>query len=756
MIIICVVGCKKPINTPPSDNQIIIDVQAEKGLEGNPMQIVVGIKASFNNPTVSYYLTADSSLNFKGIQYKAQQSIQVSTGSDTFYFIPSLSTGGNSGRIYMMGFIVKDNNGAVSNFFLLQYKVYNIFASSFTPFSSMFFPLALIKGKDTALNLEIIQANSKQRNFYITPLLGTRFSYLNQNYAYGTYLTVTQITKDSNYALVFNAPNYTTLNAVNTFNVTVDTLPPGTGNSGVTQADTVFYTATISFTAPILPASTQINPSTTFINIPNSFYLNLMQSVPSPAGLSYYIRPVNPTDTIWLGTTFFTAQNPFTFSNKATDTLVQFSYIPRQNSGSVILTIDTFSSNPLTPLSPITCVRDTIFYASVVPVLLSFPTNGAQNIPVQPIFQWQPFNQAALYDVYYGTDSSNLQTSVYDMNLINTNDTVRNSISFNTATTYFWKVYAKDINGNVLAYSPIDSFTIRPAINMSIPRFAMAGAVVGNNLYIGGGYNYNSSYLNTLDIFNTASQTWTTLFNPNGFTPRQFLTATTIGTKIYFAGGNNGNALNIMEVFDTMTNQFSTPTTTGIFTPRYGLTSAGIGNNIYLAGGSNMNGYLDSFQIFNTQQNKFTSISPVIGFTARTDLAAISLGTKIFLAGGNNGDNNVLSTFEVFDTVTRSFSTPSTIGNLTARRGLVATNIGTRLYFAGGSDNNYLPLNTFEFYDTTNQTWTSILNNIMTPRSSLVAMSVGNNIYLIGGIGSSNANVYGIVEIYNTQLNQWQ
>src|ERR1051325_783519 len=56
-----------------------------------------------------------------------------------------------------------------------------------------------------------------------------------------------------------------------------------------------------------------------------------------------------------------------------------------------------------------------------------------------------------------------------------------------------------------------------------------------------------------------------------GFTPRFGLSATALDGKIYVMGGNIGNSpyqVNTLEVYDVASNSWNTPKTTGTFSPR--------------------------------------------------------------------------------------------------------------------------------------------------------------------------------------------
>ena len=114
-------------------------------------------------------------------------------------------------------------------------------------------------------------------------------------------------------------------------------------------------------------------------------------------------------------------------------------------------------------------------------------------------------------------------------------------------------------------------------------------SVLNGKIYVFGGDSsnqyINSHPTNLLQIFDPASNSWTIPSTSGTFTPRSFLTSSVIDGKIYVLGGEKGidsdlTKLNTLEVFDPLTNTWSTPITTGNFTPRSMLTSSVVGGKI--------------------------------------------------------------------------------------------------------------------------------------------------------------------------------
>ena len=104
-----------------------------------------------------------------------------------------------------------------------------------------------------------------------------------------------------------------------------------------------------------------------------------------------------------------------------------------------------------------------------------------------------------------------------------------------------------------------------------IPRQHLTSAVVDGKIYVMGGENDTSNELAVLEVFDPATNTWSTPVTTGTLTPRKSPASAVVNNKIYVIGGENQNGpLNTLEVFDPATNVWSTPATSGDFYPRVG------------------------------------------------------------------------------------------------------------------------------------------------------------------------------------------
>ena len=124
------------------------------------------------------------------------------------------------------------------------------------------------------------------------------------------------------------------------------------------------------------------------------------------------------------------------------------------------------------------------------------------------------------------------------------------------------------------------------------PRYGFASALVDGKIYAFGGWVYRpgegrNMRVNTLEVFDPATNQWSTPVTTGVSTARSGVSAAVVGGKIYTFGAREGSFL---EVFDPVTNIWTTPVTTGSATYRGYLQASLVGNKIYVLGGLNTSG----------------------------------------------------------------------------------------------------------------------------------------------------------------------
>jgi N-acetylneuraminic acid mutarotase len=270
-------------------------------------------------------------------------------------------------------------------------------------------------------------------------------------------------------------------------------------------------------------------------------------------------------------------------------------------------------------------------------------------------------------------------------------------------------------------------------------RASTAACVIDGRIYVLGGYD-TTAYLNTMEVFDPALNSWSRPVTSGRFTPRRGLCVGVVNDKIYAIGGYDGvKALSTFEMFDPTTNAWSTPATSGTFTAREKLCCSVIGDKIYVMGGFNETVHLNKLEIFDAATSTWTTPVATGTFTARRGLAASVVQGKIFVLGGYDG--NYLNIAEVFDPSTNIWSTPTTTGTFTARGAICSGVIDGKIYVLGGIhfvNPNYIDLNTVEVLDPITNAWsTPTTTGTFTARHEISGSILGNSIYVFGGRNGS-------------------
>ncbi|MDP2808494.1 MAG: kelch repeat-containing protein, partial [bacterium] len=196
----------------------------------------------------------------------------------------------------------------------------------------------------------------------------------------------------------------------------------------------------------------------------------------------------------------------------------------------------------------------------------------ANTAPNVPAYLYPADNAAWQYPTlnfgWNGTDpEGNSDTLHYDLYLgvttqpplaLFTNDltNIREITGLNYATTYYWKVVARD-NHYAYASGPLYSFITRDSPwfykrEMPSPRYGFGTAVVNNKIYVIGGTD-GWNYLSEVLEYDPALDTWTRKADMP--TPRSSLGVAVWNGKIYAIGGRSSEAVfKNNEAYDPLSN----------------------------------------------------------------------------------------------------------------------------------------------------------------------------------------------------------
>jgi N-acetylneuraminic acid mutarotase len=260
-------------------------------------------------------------------------------------------------------------------------------------------------------------------------------------------------------------------------------------------------------------------------------------------------------------------------------------------------------------------------------------------------------------------------------------------------------------------------------------------ARVGNKVYLFGG-NSNTTYLNTINVFDTKTETITVLDTTLPSTVGGMGCAS-VGTKIYMFGGYGGGYSPYIWVFDTETETIA-KLSTGLPNGARYIVCASVGTKIYLFGGQKASsGFLKTINVFDTETETITTLATTLP-TSACSIGCSVVGTKIYLFGGqySTSSSGYLNTINVFDTETNTITTlDTTLPDNTSD--MVCGVIGTKIYLIGGCVNAFFT-DRVDVFDTQTNTITTLETILPIATCYMCGACNGNKIYLFGGRTSGN------------------
>ncbi len=226
---------------------------------------------------------------------------------------------------------------------------------------------------------------------------------------------------------------------------------------------------------------------------------------------------------------------------------------------------------------------------------------------------------------------------------------------------------------------------------MTVPRFSLGAAVVGDRLYAIGGVDgvcvatpCGFAPLNNVDMYNPAasgfgtSDSWTP--RANMLIPREGVEVAVVSGKIYALGGRTtgGASVGSIEAYDPVANTWTAKA--AMLTTRAGFAAVAINDIIYAIGGGDPSAPLNTLEAYDATTDNWTTKSSMP--IAHAILAAAALNGKLYVIGGPPDS----STLDEYDPVADAWTTKTPMP--TGRAGLEAAAIDGLLYMVGQSGVN--------------------------------------------------------------------
>lgn len=286
-------------------------------------------------------------------------------------------------------------------------------------------------------------------------------------------------------------------------------------------------------------------------------------------------------------------------------------------------------------------------------------------------------------------------------------------------------------------------------------RREAASVSLNGKIYVLGGAYYDARYhhtaLKTLEVYDPVTNTWSRPVTTGTFTARENLAATVYDGKIYAIGGsytdtnNFVHELKTVEVFDPATNSWSTPNIAVPCAPRLNACASAIDGRIYLVGGETSRSLNETVEVLDPVSNTW-SILPTTGFAGGRRVSTTTyLRGKFYITGGWIASNPANSV-EVFDVATAKWSHIETTGSFPPYSALTLDTLEGKVFaidgWDGGREQKFVSV-----YDPELRLWNTLsTSNTGIYPGSGTSETLGGKIYVFGGILDPGRTVSNAVE----------
>ena len=276
--------------------------------------------------------------------------------------------------------------------------------------------------------------------------------------------------------------------------------------------------------------------------------------------------------------------------------------------------------------------------------------------------------------------------------------------------------------------------------SMTTARWFHTATLLGNGkVLIAGGTTATFAALNTAELFDPATGTFTTLSSTMSAI-RFYHTATLLPNgKVLIAGGSNGNnaATNRADLFDPASNTF-TALPNGMTSTRDRHTATLLpSGKVLIAGGYGSgspltSGISNTAELFDPASGTFTPVPNTMTSARDNHTATLLPSGKVLLAGGDDGNMGVFpSTAELFDPAAGTFTALPLM--ISPRLDGTATLLPTGKVLLAGGYTNVGATNTAELFDPTAGTFMVVASSMNSVRYAHTATLLPDGMVLVAG-----------------------
>ncbi len=277
------------------------------------------------------------------------------------------------------------------------------------------------------------------------------------------------------------------------------------------------------------------------------------------------------------------------------------------------------------------------------------------------------------------------------------------------------------------------------AIN-STGRSRPATAAVDGKIYLfGGELSGSPNRADTVEMFDPAAGVWVDMAGLMP-TPASNICAVAIGDDIYIPGGLDTASvyLDALQVYNTTSDTWQTIATDPLPAAKIGHGCAAVDGKLYVYGGQTTGGvYSNSAHVYDPAAaagSRWTVLPNMA--TTRGFLAGAAVNGKVYAVGGRDGVTANFDYVEAFDPADGLWHTVTAMG--AARGGPGAMVAGDLLIACGGGWTTYL--NTCEVYDTTQGyagDWETLSMTMIQGRRTYGYASLPEAIYAVSGFNGT-------------------
>ena len=283
-------------------------------------------------------------------------------------------------------------------------------------------------------------------------------------------------------------------------------------------------------------------------------------------------------------------------------------------------------------------------------------------------------------------------------------------------------------------------------------RSSHSAVTYDSKIYFWGGKDSTGVVTSTLDIYDPDAEI-ADRFNTqstSGGTARFDHTAIAYQGKIYFWGGklNAISRLDTMDIYDIASDSWSTGTLGG--TERSNHSAVLVDGKIHYFGGTNLSGKLSTVDIYDIASDSWLLGPP--GLEVRSDHSSSLVSDVMYAWGGRDSQETVLNSLVVYPT--DQWLQGSSGG--TARSHASVSESDGKLFFWGGDT---LPLggnssDLLDIYDIGSDSWSSGLSGGGSRREH-VSLELDGKIYHWGGLSQVGEAALDTLDIYDIASKSW-